>query len=101
MLFPIQTPSELPAQCYRGGLWGGESWRGREGGGDTRQVDRSRPLSPAPSCFRLSRPGSPHRSSVSSDMNTLSQALGGKDVNILLICSLTRRIAASGRFPSE
>lgn len=39
-LFSFQTPSELPAQCYRG-------WSlGRVGrGSDTRQVDRSLPIS--------------------------------------------------------
>lgn len=99
MLFPLKTPSELPAQCYRGGLWGEGGGCGG-GGGDTRQVDRSLPISSS-QLFSSERASSPHRSSASPDVNTLSQAVGGEDVNILLICSLTRRIMANGGFPSE
>lgn len=40
-LCSFQTPSELPAQCYRGGLWG--DWGGRDC--KTRQVDHSLPIS--------------------------------------------------------
>lgn len=84
-LCSFQTPSELPAQCYRGGLWGE---RGRAS--DTRQVDCSLPIS-CSQLFHLS--GKP---SVKCDPQPLGvigyeypvKPVWWKDVNILLMFQL-------------
>lgn len=84
-LCTFQTPSELPAQCYRGGLWGE---RGRAS--DTRQVDCSLPIS-CSQLFHLS--GKP---SVKCDPQPLGvigyeypvKPVWWKDVNILLMFRL-------------
>lgn len=84
-LCSFQTPSELPAQCYRGGLWGE---RGRAS--DTRQVDCILPIS-CSQLFHLS--GKP---SVKCDPQPLGvigyeypvKPVWWKDVNILLMFQL-------------
>lgn len=103
-LCSFQTPSELPAQCYRGGLWG--EW----GRALTQGRWTAACLSPALSCFIWA--------ATLRELNPIAPAPGvigyeypvksgwWEDVNILLmfqllICSLTRRIMANGRFPEE
>lgn len=85
----FQTPSELPAQCYRGGLWG--EW----GGALTRGRWTLACLSPAPSCFiwALRQMQNPQPLNVIGYEYPVKSGWWA-DVNILLmfrllICSLT------------
>lgn len=91
-LCSFQTPSEPPAQCYRVGLWGERGWglftQGRSTVACLSQLfHRSGKPSISPSAWL--------------DMNSLSNLVWWKDVNILLIHSLTHRTTSNGRFPTE